>query len=78
MTTRPSTAAPILVAIVLLLGAYVGGYYWLGEHLPTTGGDFESIRVYDARWQCVVFTPAAWIEGVIHGREVSLGYAESD
>jgi hypothetical protein len=33
--TRPSTAAPILavLAVVLVtLGAYVGGYFWLGEY----------------------------------------------
>jgi hypothetical protein len=35
MTTRPSTAAPILAAIAILLvtlgAAYLGGYLWLGQ-----------------------------------------------
>ena len=33
MTSRPSTAAPILavldIVLVTLLGVYVGGYFWL-------------------------------------------------
>jgi hypothetical protein len=34
MTSRPSTAAPILavLAIVLPMTLYVGRYYWLGEY----------------------------------------------
>jgi len=43
MTSRPSTAAPILavLAVVLVtLGAYVGGYLWLGERQDVIA-DFE-------------------------------------
>lgn len=80
MTARSSTAAPILAALLLIfipLGLYLGGYYGLGEyseHIAITGGEPMSIRVYGAQWQCVVFIPAACIEGAIHGRQVSLGY----
>jgi hypothetical protein len=34
MTSRPSTAAPILAVLAIglvTLGVYVGGYFWLGE-----------------------------------------------
>ena len=41
MTSRPSTAAPILAVLaivlpLLLFGLYVGGYFWLpvGAHYP--------------------------------------------
>jgi hypothetical protein len=33
MTCRPSTAAPmlaVLAVVLVMLGAYVGGYFWLG------------------------------------------------
>ena len=44
MTSRPTTAAPILAALALLLiplALYIGGYYGLceySEHLTVTGG----------------------------------------
>ena len=34
MTSRPSTAAPILAAVAIglaTLAGYVGGYFWLGD-----------------------------------------------
>lgn len=46
MTSRPSPAAPILavLAIVLVtLGAYVGGYFWLGQRFDY---DETAARLY--------------------------------
>ena len=73
MTSRPSTAAPILavLAVVLVtLGAYVGGYFWLGENRKLNS--VQTTRVYRARWQGTVFGPIAWIEGKLSRREVLL------
>jgi hypothetical protein len=79
MTSRPSTAAPILavLAVVLvMLGAYVGGYFWLGEchdvddafgrYVPTR------IRLYDHRWQARFFYPVGWLEAKVGGKSVHL------
>jgi hypothetical protein len=82
VTTRSSTASPVLAALALLLlplGAYIGGYFWLGEyseHMPVTGGEPESIRLYRAEWQITIFVPAAAIESRLHGRRVSLSADE--
>jgi hypothetical protein len=70
MTSRPSTAAPTLavLAIVLVtLGAYVGGYLWLGEYgegmfPPNTR---VIIRTYPLEWQKVAFGPAAKVERLL-------------
>jgi hypothetical protein len=81
MTSRPSTAAPILavLAIVLVtLGAYVGGYFWLGEYSPSVAGfGFApaTTRVYHAR-SYSVFVPLAWFESKLTRREVTLVYEE--
>jgi hypothetical protein len=67
--TRPSTAAPILavLAVVLVtLGAYVGGYLWLGVGYSVTatihvGSDYlEQVRLrreYPNRGLPIVFWP---------------------
>jgi hypothetical protein len=68
-----SAAAPILavLAIVLaMLGAYVGGYFWLGERQELNS--VQTTRVYSARWQGTVFGPIAWVEGKLSRREVLL------
>jgi hypothetical protein len=69
MTSRSSTAAPILavLAVVLVtLGAYVGGYVWLGSY---GSGSDAIVRVYAQDWQVSLFAPAARIESLITGRE---------
>ena len=74
MTSRPSTAAPILavLAIVLaMLGAYVGGYFWLGQRCDWLhDGTLEfPTRFYSHRWMAIVFEPAARIESQLTGIE---------
>jgi hypothetical protein len=82
MTSRPSTAAPILavLAIVLatLLATYVGGYLWLGEYHAWTSNsvptDTSVIRLYDSRWQAALFKPAAAMESLVYRQRVAASW----
>ena len=79
MTSGPSTAAPILavLAVVLVtLGAYVGGYYWLGERYSIyTHDNFELPpgrieRDYPHVWLRTIYLPAARVEAWLTGIDV--------
>jgi hypothetical protein len=79
MNSRPSTAASILavLAIVLaLMGAYVGGYFWLGEwgesNVPYGGARPYEYRSYRQRWQAIVFAPAGQLESWMRGIKVEV------
>jgi hypothetical protein len=75
-TPRPSAAAPILVAILILAtvtsAAYVGSYFTLmtGWRTITINDEIWTVRIYDHRWQQTMFTPAAWAEGKLRGVDV--------
>ena len=89
MTSRPSTAAPILavLAIVLVtLGAYVGGYFWLGRHDSVLQGNYGEavedfryvrLRIFPYRWLAVLYYPAVVIEAAVTGTDVR-AYSEED
>jgi hypothetical protein len=77
MTSRPSTAAPILVVLAIglvMLGAYVGGYFWLGEAFGYFVGNSdqpcEIERNYDYPWQQEIFQQAANVESWMRGMKV--------
>ena len=73
MTSRPSTAAPILavLAIVLaMLGAYVGGYFLVGYRIDWQPSGFA--RSYPSRWIAVAFIPAARVEAWVTGESVDV------
>jgi hypothetical protein len=83
MTSRPSTAAPILAVLALVLvtlGAYVGGYFWLAEGYmyfpyavdPRNEPAILMARCYPHRWQCVLFLPAAEVESWLRGYKIDV------
>lgn len=80
VASRPSTAAPILavLAIVLvMLGAYVGVYLWLGERVGVTDGrtGYHYVECqFQQEWACIVFAPATWVESKLRGVEVEPAY----
>jgi hypothetical protein len=82
MTSRPSTAAPILAVLAVILvtlGAYVGGYFCLGMRIdePVIGYPPSYTRLHDTPasitrlyphpWQAFAFTPLALIESRLRG-----------
>lgn len=76
---RKSPVLSILAVVVLLLlplGAYVGGYFWLGEAatIPFTtasGGAQPGMeRKYGRDWLRGCFEPAAWAEAKLGGYPV--------
>jgi hypothetical protein len=81
MTSRPSTAAPILAVLAImlaLLGTYVGGYFWLGQVRPfislspASGISREGMnRVYQFKWLATAFAPLAKCESWATGKEVT-------
>lgn len=79
MTSRPSTAAPILavLAIVLPFALYVGGYFWLGEWRdlgPSSPGLQQiTFRIYGSELQAKLFQPVSVIESALTGRVVRIG-----
>lgn len=84
MTSRLSTAAPILAVMAIglvTLGAYVGGYFWLGarfavvEKSTIVGGTSSIVRVYPKWWLARAFAPAAKVETWLGNTRVAV---ESD
>jgi hypothetical protein len=77
MTSRPSTAAPILavVAIVLPMALYVGGYYWLGEY-DAGINDYDEAeyvsRDYQQQWVANLYKPVGKVESWLRGIPVQI------
>jgi hypothetical protein len=62
-----------LLIVVVLLGTYVGGYFWLCERVvpqppaSVIGVTRTSIRIYARQWQAELFAPAAQVETWLWG-----------
>ena len=87
MTSRPSTAAPILAVLAIglvTLGAYVGGYFWLGRRIdepfigypPSSRRERDDpvriFRSYPSPWMTAMFQPAGKVESWFRGIPVSV------
>jgi hypothetical protein len=78
MTSRPSTAAPILA--VLAVGLTLSGGYFLAYCLigpdkrvaKSSNGQPMSVREFSSAWMPTFFTPAGWLEAKTRRREVIL------
>jgi hypothetical protein len=89
MTPRSSIFAPLLAALAILLlplGAYLGGYFWLGKYgefnfgvltIPQTD-DMQAWRAFPRRWMISVYQPAGRVESWVRGYEVDLSSDEPD
>jgi hypothetical protein len=70
MISRPSTAAPILAALAIVLPfLYVGGYLWLGERRDYGGA---VVRIYRQPWHATIFRPANRLENWLRGETIVL------
>jgi hypothetical protein len=64
-----------LLILGALAGAYVAGYFWLGEYEESIApsGDVEVItRGYQDKWGRDVYRPGAWIEETLRGVAVHM------
>lgn len=73
MTSRPSTTGPILSMLAILLvtlGTYVGGYFWLGKRIDSLSlsprTQIEAIdRSYAHVWLATTYRPAGWVKSML-------------
>lgn len=79
MTERkplPMLPVAILLAVIMLLGAYVIGYFRIGARNAVHGPANEVlgvVRLYPHKWQVTAFRPMAYLESLCIGVEVHLG-----
>jgi len=89
MTRRTSTFAPLLaaVAIVLIpLGVYLGGYFWLGEYTEINWGvldspptdHFTAWRTFPNARLMNLYAPLGKVESWVRGYDVDLSSDEPD
>jgi hypothetical protein len=78
--SRRLTAALAVFALVAVpLGAYVAGYFWLGERHDLTHSlenELASIeRAYPKQWMVTIYQPAGKAEEACRGVEVDVTWA---
>jgi hypothetical protein len=74
MNDKRTTSVWMAVALMVLLPSisYVVGYFLRSQVLAATGRQGSLItRFYPTDWEAAIFTPAANLESVIRGQEVS-------
>jgi hypothetical protein len=66
-------ALAVFALLALILGAYVGGYFWLGEcDRFSVNNTPYCQRLYGSDWLVALFTPAGQIETVLRGEIVDV------
>jgi|SRR3954463_1943056 hypothetical protein len=77
---KPLPVVPLMAVcagVVLLLAAYVGGYFWLGDRVDASPFDSPgTFRCYNTKWQARAFRPAARIEAWVTGKDIRLSVKE--
>jgi hypothetical protein len=71
MNRASSLTNILIIAAVILaaaLGGYIGGYYLMADRASL--GDV-TLHIYEGQWQADCFKPAAKIESLLTGREVT-------
>lgn len=64
-------AALVIFALVVVpLGLYVTGYFYLGKRIDYPGGPIE--RTYSRDWHATVFEPAGKLEAWVRSRPVQV------
>jgi hypothetical protein len=68
-----------VVVVILLLAAYVGGYFGLCYRLEVVrdGKPDDIIRLYAHPWESTVFRPAGWLESKLIGVGVEIADDEN-
>lgn len=81
--SSPVTRLPVVVAVVLATAAtYVATYCWLsvrveGQRTNLAGQTIDfAERIYRHHWQVALYAPAARVESVLTGQEVSVHHRE--
>lgn len=59
-----------LAIVIILLGAYAGGYLLLGKYDDADPFGGTATRAFPQQWLASAYTPAGWVEGKIRGFEV--------
>src|SRR5262245_59647146 len=72
----PALAMFVPLAMLLSLGLYIGGYFWLGGRndwqSKQTGALVAIERYYGRPWLALLFKPAGWVEQQLRGVEVEV------
>ncbi len=80
---RRHAGTPILVAVaivLLFLGAYLAGYFWLGKYDSVTNDSDEAMYVsrdYGQQWLANLYQPAGKLEAWLRRIEVTISGPES-
>jgi hypothetical protein len=82
MEDKRSSAVPVLAAIILLLvplASYVAAYFLRSavvvNSLFAGPNDFK-VRAFPSEWEATLFTPAAAVEALVMGRDVTVTTVE--